>query len=242
MQPRLFPNPQTDIRFIRDRLRAVFGPIRDEQRYEPIDQFIHAFIARRTHDEASTLAFLRLKQRYRSWDELADAPVGEIEATLANVTFPDSKAPNLRGALRKIRASAGSLNLEFLADLPIESALFWLEQIHDVGRKTSAATLNFSTLRKRAFVVDTHVLRMMRRFGFVGPNADEVDVYNAVMWTAIGFDADDLYELHWYLKGLGQQICTHFRAQCFSCPLSNMCMKRVEKSAVALVERPGDAA
>jgi len=212
-------------------LEAVFGKIRDDRRLDPVSQFVHAFIGSRTHDETSSRALVRLVARYRNWNDLADAPVGDIERMLDGVTYCEDKAVNLKGALRKMRASTGAISLDFLADLPVEVGLSWLENIYGVGRKIAAATLNFSTLRKPAFVVDTHVLRVMRRFGFVGANANGVAVYDSVMASVPDFDADGLYELHWQLKYLGQSTCTHANALCGSCPLSDICLKRLEKAA-----------
>lgn len=237
-----FLERQADLQSARDRLGAVFGGIRVKQCPNPTSQFVHAFISSRTYDEVSLRAFRHLVGRYRSWDDIADAPVGDIEAILADVTYSENKASDLKLALKKIRARAGSIDLEFLAEYPVESALFWLEQIYGVGRKIAATTLNFSTLRKRAFVVDTHVMRVMRRFGFVGLKADAIVVFDAVMAAAGRFDADDLYELHWYFKGLGQGTCTHFHVACASCPLSDICMKRVEKGVIAVSRQSGAAA
>src|SRR2546423_1167683 len=128
MHPLLFVHQRNDIRSVRDRLGAVFGKIRDEQRWDPTSQFVRAFIGSRTYDEISECAFQRLIRRYRSWDNIADAPICDIETALLDVTFPEKKAPNLQRALRHIRARAGSIDLEFLADLSVEAALFWLEQ------------------------------------------------------------------------------------------------------------------
>lgn len=226
MQTNLFLDPAGDIRAIRDRLRDLMGPIRDAQRLDPVSQLVRSFIASRTHDRDSWEAFLRLSRRFRTWDALAGAPVGEIETLLEGVTLASKKAPELKEALRKIRVRAGALHLGFLAGHPVDQALRWLEEIHGIGRKIAAATLNFSTLRKRAFVVETNVLRVLRRFGFVDARADIKDAYEAVMDAAQGFDADDLYELHWHLKRLGQKFCTDARAYCAACPLSETCMKR----------------
>ncbi len=124
---------------------------------------------------------------------------------LSGVTHPEKKAPELKEALRKIRVRAGTLDLDFLADHPVEQALRWLEEIRGVGRKIAAATLNFSALRKRAVVVDTHVLRVLRRFGFVRSSAETEDAYAAVMAACGDLDADDL---HWHLKRLAQKFCT----------------------------------
>lgn len=229
MQTNLFAGPASDVRAIQNRLRAVAGPIRDDQRLDPVGQFVRSFIACRTHDRDSWQAFMRLSRRFESWDALADAPVAEIEALIQGVTHAEKKAPELKAALRAIRARAGELNCDFLEALPVEQGLRWLEAIHGVGRKIAAATLNFSTLRKRAFVVDTHVLRVLKRFGFVNGSAEAA--YDAVMAAAEGLSADDLYELHWHLKRLAQRLCTHAHAACGSCPLSASCLKRLEDGA-----------
>lgn len=231
MQANLFSMPGADVRAIQRRLRGAAGPIRDAQRLDPVSQFVRSFIASRTHDRVSWEAYMRLTRRFESWDALADAPVAEIEALLGGVTHAEKKAPELKEALRKIRVRAGRLNLNFLADHPVEQGLRWLEEIYGVGRKIAAATLNFSTLRKRAMVVDTHVLRVLRRFGFVSSSAPAEEAYDAVMAATAELDADDLYELHWHIKRLGQTFCTSVQASCAHCPLSELCLRRVESTA-----------
>lgn len=228
MQTNLFSGQSADLCFIRERLITAFGRGRSGFRASPINQFIRSFVGSRTLDWQSDRAFTRLLNRYSGPEALADAPVNEIEATLEGVQFADKKARELKGALQHIRARAGAVDLEFLAGLDVETALLWLEQIRGVGRKIAAATLNFSSLRKRAFVVDTHIIRVMRRFGFVKQNAETEDVYDAIMAAAGHMGADDLIELHWHLKRLGQTSCKAFQAHCTDCPLSELCMKRMD--------------
>ena len=238
----IFPFSQaTDLVSIRQRLAAHFGKIRVEERPDPVSQLVGSFIGSRTYDWKSWDAFVRLVRRYPSWDAVADAPVADIKATLEGVTFSERKAPELRQALQAIRMRFGQINLDFLADHSVEQAMNCLEQIHGVGPKIAAATLNFSSLRARTFVVDTHVLRLLRRFGFVGMRADTKVVYDAVMAAADGLDADDLFELHWQMKGLGQTVCTHAQALCSSCPLSDICQRRVENLTALKVflDKPG---
>jgi endonuclease III len=218
-----------DLQSIRDRLAVHFGRIRIEERPDPVSQFVGSILGSRTRDETSWNAFVRLIMHFRNWDAIADAPEADIEGFIWDVTYPEKKAPDLKRALRIIRACSGAINLDFLVDLEVEQALHWLERIHGVGRKTAAATLNFSSLRRRAFVVDTQVLRVLRRFGFVGENALPEHVYDSVMAAADDFDADDLFELHWYLKRIGRKTCLHARALCASCPLSDICLRRVEE-------------
>jgi endonuclease-3 len=228
MQTNLPFGQAADLKAIQNRLRAVFRPEPDGTRKPPLYQFIRSFIGSRTYDWQADRAFSRLINRFPRIEAMADAEPSEIKPLLDGVTFSSDKAVNLRNALRQIRARAGSLDLEFLGGLDVAIALRWLEQIHGAGRKVAAATLNFSTLRKRAFVADTHIIRILRRFGFVRANATTEDVYDAVMASADGVSAGDLYQLHWHLKKLGQTTCKHANALCRLCPLAETCMKRIE--------------
>jgi endonuclease-3 len=231
MQTNLFFSGQSaELLSLRDRLRVVFGTGRAPEPLDPTSQFVRSFLGSKNYDENSWKAFWRLKRHYKNWDALADAAVSDVESLIVDVNLHEKKAPDLKAALLHIRARAGSIQLEFLDSLEVGTALIWLEQIHGVGRKIAAATLNFSTLRKRAFVVDAHIIRVLSRFGFVRRNAKTEDVYHAVMEAASGLDAEGLRELHANLKRLGQQTCRPFRADCRTCPLSAMCMQRVETS------------
>jgi protein ImuA len=238
----IFPFGQaTDLGSIRERLAMRFGKIRVEDRPDPVSQFVGSFIGSRTYDRKSWDAFVQLVRRYPSWDAIADAPVADIEATLEGVTFSEKKAPELKQALHTIRTRFGQINLDFLGSYDVDQALNCLEQIHGVGPKIASATLNFSTLRMRTFVVDTHVLRVLQRVGFVGTRADAETACDAVMMAADGLGADDLFELHWHMKALGQSICTHAKAMCMSCPLSDICQHGVEnlKALKAFLNKPG---
>lgn len=227
-----------DLRSIRSRLTAHFGKIRIENRPNPVSQFVGSILGSLTRDEVSLNVFERLMMHFRNLNAIADAPEADIEDVIWDVTYPEKKAAYLKRALRIIRASSGEIDLDFLADWDVEQALCWLERIEGVGRKTSAATLNFSFLRGRTFVVDTHVLRVLRRLGFVGANASTETAYDAVMSAADDFDADDLFEMHWQIKRLSQTVCKYAHVSCFSCPLSDMCLQRLEAGAVMAMPAP----
>jgi protein ImuA len=238
----IFPFRQVaDLASIRARLAMRFGKIRVEERPDPVSQLVGSFIGSRTYDWKSWDVFVRLVGRYPNWDAIADAPVADIEATLEGVTFSEKKAPELRQALRAIRTRFGQIDLDFLAQYDVDQALSCLKKIHGVGPKIAAATLNFSALRMRTFVVDMHVLRVLQRFGFVAMKADIETAYDTVMAAADDLSADDLFDLHWQLKSLGQTVCTHAKALCASCPLSDICLRGVENITAmkAFLEKPG---
>ena len=71
----IFPFSQkADMQSIRERLVIRFGKIRVEDRPDPVSQLVGSFIGSRTYDWKSWDAFVRLVQRYPSWDAVADAP------------------------------------------------------------------------------------------------------------------------------------------------------------------------
>ncbi|MBP2558769.1 endonuclease-3 [Neorhizobium galegae] len=219
----------TDIALMRDRLRSKLSGYRPHNLREPIGQMIKSLISSRTKDEVSLRAYQRLVRRYPRWSDLAQAPEVEIEAVIAKVTFADEKARHLKAALGIIAARNADFDLSFLEDLPVPEALAWLETLPGVGPKVAASTLNFSTLAMPAFVVDTHVLRVLTRFGIVGAKADIAAAYARVMTAAADWTAADFSEFHVLVKRLGQTTCRFEAPLCRECPLRRDC--RVAKSA-----------
>ncbi len=212
-----------EIALMRDQLRDFFGCGYEIQWREPVGQLVKSLISGRTRDEISLCAYERLTQVYPRWSDLAAATVDTVQSLIDDVTFPDVKARHLGETLRAIKASHPDFDLSFLGRWPVPDSLAWLERLPGVGRKVSASTLNFSTLRMPAFVVDTHVLRVLRRFGLIGAKAGTKAAYDAVMETTGGWTAADLAEFHIIVKRLGQTLCLTDQARCQQCPLRRRC-------------------
>lgn len=224
MQLSLALNDRLVLWQIRARLLARLGPQRDAWRLDPVSQLVNAMISTNTLDAVSSAAFERLRQRYASWDDLRLAAPDELEAIIVPVRHANQKARHLPQALRMIVARNGSLDLDFLGDWDEEMAIQWLRGLPGVGAKVAATVLNFSTLRKRALPVDTHLLRVGKRLGLLPPHTDYDDGYDLFMRLVPDtWDADALYEFHWLLKYLGQSLCPHETPICAQCPLSDLC-------------------
>jgi len=209
---------------IRERLLSTFGPQTAERRLDSASQLVKALLSTRTFDAVSWAAFCRLKAAFGTWSGLAAAEPKAIEAILGDVTFADQKARQLPILFRLIEHRTGGFSLDFLADLPVDQAMAWLEDLPGVGRHIAAAVLNFSTLNKPVMVVDTHVHRVARRLGLVGRSAEPSQSHEALMALApAATTAEDFYELHWLIKGLGQSLCTDSPPACGRCPLKALC-------------------
>lgn len=206
------------------RLIEAYGAPGPWYHLDPVSQLVMGLIGGRTRSGVSLACFEALRVRYGDWEAVRDAPVGALQATIARVTFAEAKAPRLKAALRQVTSLRGRLELDFLADWPVDPALAWLERLPGVGRKVSAATLNFSTLRRKALVIDTHHLRVLKRLGLIRPRADAEEAYRRLVprlpphWTAGDFD-----DHHQLFKTLGQRSCLHAAPACGVCPLRDLC-------------------
>ncbi len=209
---------------IHRRLAARFGPQGPFRQLSPVSQLAMGMIGGRTRSETSRAAFEALTRRYTAWSAVRDAPAADIRDRIRAVTFAGVKATRLKAALSAISKDGGEPTLKGLKPLPTEEAITRLERLPGVGRKIAAATLNFSTLRKRALVIDTHHLRILRRLKLVGTKANFAQAYDSIApslpsaWTASDFD-----EHHQLMKKLGQTICRSGVPVCRRCPIRMLC-------------------
>lgn len=228
---------------VRDALLCEFGPQRPVARMDPISQLVKSSISGRTPDAVSWAAFLRLRAEFICWEDLARASDARVLEIIGDVTYAEDKARHLTHALRLIEQKVGWLSLNHLAGRPVDEARWELQSLPGVGVKVAASVLNFSSLAMRALVVDTHVHRVAKRIGLVGPG-DTTHAYQALMRLAPNaWTADDLFELHWLMKrGLGQMLCPHDAPRCGACPLKHDCAKLgIGHTADVLAWRPRDA-
>lgn len=209
---------------IRALLLPVYGARRDGSRIDPTSLFVYAMISGRTYDRVSSTAFVKLCYLLASWDELPDADIDAVARAISDVKFAARKAEHLILAARIVRTRRARFDLSFLVDWPFDDAYSWLTSLPGAGPKVAAATLNFSELRKRGLVVDTHVLRTSKRIGILPERADYVLGFNGLSRLIPNhWDAEDLYEVHWLMKELGQTTCTALRPACERCPLHELC-------------------
>jgi endonuclease-3 len=192
----------------------------------PTGQLIKSIISSRTRDEVSGAAYERLKAQYHSASLLAAATPADVEHIIEDVTFADKKAAQLIEALHLIRFRRGDLSLSFLRDMPIDAALSWLEELPGVGRKVAASVLNASTLDRPVFIVDSHVMRVLGRLGFVDPASEPRVASEAVTATMHGWSARHFLQFHVELKRLGQLYCHPTGPECHLCPLIEECHAR----------------
>ncbi|WP_431856882.1 endonuclease III domain-containing protein [Azospirillum sp.] len=210
---------------IHRRLCLVYGcPVPYFHNHDPLSELVSSLLSHRTRNAASSKAFKALRARWPDWNGVRDAPVAEVEATIAGVTWPEQKAPRLQEILRRITALRGGLSLDFLEDIPVEDARAWLERLPGVGPKTSAAVLCFSSLRRAALPVDSHHHRVAARTGLI-PASLAVGPSHRVLADQLpaGWTAQQVYDNHEVMMLHGQRCCYHENPACQRCVLLELC-------------------
>ena len=204
---------------IHQALIAAYGQPTWRQHLLPEDELVCTILSQSTSDTNRDKGFYALKGRYPDWESVMNAPEADIIETIRPAGLANQKGPRIQAALRTVMAERGEINLGFLADLPLDEAKSWLTNIKGVGPKTAAIILLFAFDRP-AFPVDTHVHRITRRLGLIGPKVS-ANKAHAILEN-LG-DPDTFYPLHLNLIRHGREICTARKPKCEICPLQTEC-------------------
>ena len=209
------------VRAVRDRLRLVYGVPLAKPHGHPIAELILTVLSQSTNDRNRDVAYLGLRERFPTWEEVRDAPVDELEETLRPGGISKVKSARIKSILGGITETApgGQLSLDWLADQSVEEAQRYLTSMPGVGRKTAACVLLFA-LGMRDVPVDTHVARVGTRLALFRPRAPFAELHDTML--AITPRGEEL-ELHLNLLRHGRRTCHARRPDCPACALQRMC-------------------
>jgi endonuclease-3 len=202
-------------------LGEVYGIKPWKPRRDPMHELISTILSHRTTQANEAKAFARLWEKYGSWEAICDAPAEGIAEAIAPANWPELKAPRIKAVLVQIVAERGAPNIDFLADLPAEQGLAWLESLPGVGPKTASLVLLFC-FHKPVMPVDTHVHRVSQRIGLIGPRETAEQAHTSLL-RLLPPDPDVLWNFHLNMLRHGQKICIWGTPRCERCVLRQHC-------------------
>jgi endonuclease-3 len=216
---------------IRERLRDVYGAPLMRPHGHPIAELVLTVLSQSTNDRNRDIAFLRLRERFPSWELVRDAPLAEVEEAIRPGGISRVKSARIQAILRAISASGGGtsgpasheLSLDWLERAPLAQARAYLLSLPGVGRKTAACVLLFSA-GLREVPVDTHVSRVGMRLGLLRAGAPFEELHDEML--ALTPPGEEL-ELHVNLLRHGRRTCHARNPDCAHCALARMCPSRV---------------
>jgi endonuclease-3 len=202
------------------RLATIYG--RDKLTLgedDPVDTLVETILSQNTTDKNSHRAFLALKAAYPTWEPLLRAEPVIVAKIIRSGGLAAMKAERIVSALRFIKDERGRFELDFLREMSTADADAWMAQMKGVGPKTRAIVLLFS-LGMPVFPVDTHVHRVSRRIGLIGPRTSreqaQVDLASLV-------PSGKYYSFHINLIEHGRAVCRARNPRCQDCVVSNLC-------------------
>jgi endonuclease III len=207
------------IRTVARRLRAQQGTFTPKPRLPAIDELIATVLSQHTSDVNSGRAFDTLKRRFPSWEEVADAPTGEVADAIRSGGIADQKAARIQRILAEIERREGRIDLSRLDGLDDGAVEDYLTTLPGVGPKTAACVLTFS-MGRTGFPVDTHVHRVTARLGWIPPGASAERAHQLL---ARRVPAEIRYDLHVALVTHGRTVCKAQRPRCGRCVLRDLC-------------------
>src|SRR5574339_931716 len=195
---------------IHQRLLEFYGEPIWRNPLPAIDELVSTILSQNTNDVNRDRGFHALRAKFPTWEQVRDAPVEAVIEAIRPAGLANQKGPRIQQVLRSITEERGSLDLSFLADLPVEEARAWLTRFHGVGPKTAAIVLCFS-LNRHAFPVYTHIYRVTGRIGLRPP---KMTVEQAHPYLEGLFPPETYYATHLNLIRLGRQVCAARKPLC----------------------------
>ena len=203
-------------------LGREYPPVEWRPRYDPAWELVYTILSQHTSDINSERAFKSLRRRYGALEEVARAPVQELEETIRRGGLARVKAPRIKAVLRQVESELGGYDLSFLGKMPMDEAKAWLKKLPGIGPKTAAIILCFS-LGMPAMPVDTHIYRVSKRLGFIGPKVTAEKAHDLLEAQVA---PEDVFPFHMYLIRHGRQVCKAQRPRCGECALAWGCPSR----------------
>ncbi|NWG26949.1 MAG: endonuclease III [Ignavibacteriaceae bacterium] len=208
-----------EINTINKLLVAYFKiPSRPKKLPNPIDALIATILSQNTNDRNSFQAYQNLKEKYKSIDELANAPRSEIEKVIRVAGLGKQKSASIKSFLITLKKKNGKLNLQHIRKMSDDEILDELTSIKGIGVKTASCVLLFS-LDRNVCPVDTHVHRTLNRIGLVKTNTPDKTFEHIKNELPDGI----AHQFHTNLIKLGREICKPAKPNCSICPLLQIC-------------------
>jgi endonuclease-3 len=204
---------------IHHKLLQAYGEPTWRPHLDPVSELVSTILSQNTNDVNRDVAFDRLRTRLPTWEQVRDADVSVVTEAIRPAGLANQKGPRIQEALRFITEERGALDLDFLADWPVEKAKAWLSSIKGVGPKTAAIVMLFS-LGQPAFPVDTHVHRVTQRLGLIGPRVSRERAHDELEHLVA---PEDFYAFHLNLIRHGREVCASRKPRCEDCSLRDLC-------------------
>ena len=201
-------------------LEKQYGVPRRGRSGDPLDILIETILSQNTNDQNRDRAYRRLKSRFPHWGDVLKGRTRSIVSAIRPAGLAEQKARRIHEILRWIKKREGRLSLLFLEKMDDEEITKTMGGLKGIGPKTLHCLLLFG-LGKEAFPVDTHILRIGKRLGFI---PKRMDAEKAHRWMAPLVPKGKSLSLHLNLIRFGRSVCKAKNPSCHACFVRDRCL------------------
>lgn len=205
------PGSPEQIGAIIAELRRLYPDARCSLNFSnPLELMVATQLAAQCTDIRVNIITEQLFRKYRTAEDYATASQTELEEDIRQAGFYRNKAKNIRAAAQKIITDFGGA---------VPRTMQGLLSLSGVARKTANVVLGNAFGIVEGFTVDTHNIRLARRFGWT-TGTDATKIEQELMRIIPQQDWFDLSHLIIYH---GRAICNARRPLCEQCTLTHLC-------------------
>lgn len=193
-----------------EKLDTLFPQPECELEYKSVYELLVAVIlSAQCTDRRVNIVTKELFKDYNTPEKMLTLSQEELESKIHSCGFYHNKAKN-------ILSMSKDLLEKFNGEVPND--IEKMQTLAGVGRKTANVVYS-EAFKGNAIAVDTHVLRVSNRLGFVKTDSP-LKCELALMKL---FDEDKWGKLHLQLVHLGRYICKAIKPECVNCPFTSQC-------------------
>ena len=196
-----------------EKLNALFpDPKCEKKKKNNYELLVAVILSAQCTDKRVNIVSKELFKEYNTPQKMLTLSQEELEEKIHSCGFYHNKAKN-------ILSMSKSLIDNFNGEVPND--LTQLQSLAGVGRKTANVVYS-EAFKGDAIAVDTHVLRVSNRLGFVKTDK----TYDCERGLMEKFDKKDWGKLHIQLVHFGRYICKSQKPLCQDCPFKQICVNK----------------
>jgi endonuclease-3 len=184
-----------------------------------LDVLVASMLTQNTNMANARSGFHQLRRRFRSWNEVMNADISDVQRQIAVCGLARMRARRLQGLLRTIHQQHGKLDLQFVGEMEPSQAYEYLGSFFGIGPKTAACTLLFA-FGMPLFPVDKGIHRMARRMQLVRAKAGEAETSRTIQQH---LRPRQCYPLHVMMFKHAKSVCRPRNPKCHHCGLCDLC-------------------
>jgi endonuclease-3 len=201
-------------------LEREYGIPKRERNADLLDVLVQTILSQNTNDRNRDRAYRRLKSKFPRWGDILNGKREVLVEALRPGGLARQKAKRIVDILQWLRNREGKVSLSFLKRMGEEEIRETLGGLKGIGPKTVHCLLLFG-LGREAFPVDTHILRVGKRLGFI---PQEIDAEKAHSWMGSLVPKGKALSLHINLIRHGRLVCKPKNPKCAECFLGGVCL------------------